>query len=236
MSPWTSPTFQAIHFCDVLEPDAVGVAVDEEHGRGGGLQLVGVEVLPFGSHGERTLDELRKLVRRRAQLLELGFDGRAFEIIRRDLRDALRRFLDHAVQAERGRNDDDPPHLVGMADRTPHRHASAHAVAEEVRLRDLEVIKQRDHIVGKILAADVAVDVRRAAVALHFDGDRFPRLGQFADPPVPVVGDGHERAVQQHHRLAAAVDLVVHFCVRSPARNPWSASAGPTRRPARASS
>ena len=124
---------------------------------------------------------------------------------------ASSRFLDHAVAAERGRNDDHLPHLVRMADRTLHRHAAAHAVADEVRLGDLEVIEQRRHIVGKVLAADVAFDVRRAAVALHFDGDHFPRFGKLADPPGPVVGDGHERAVEQHHRFAAAVDFVVHF-------------------------
>ena len=44
MSPWISPPFRRIHFRDVLEPDAVGVAVDEEHRRRGGLELVGAEV------------------------------------------------------------------------------------------------------------------------------------------------------------------------------------------------
>ena len=48
-------------------------------------------------------------------------------------------------------------------------------------------------------------------MALHFDGDHFPRLGKFADPLGPVARDGHERAVEQHHRLAAAVDFVIHF-------------------------
>src|SRR6266404_4905959 len=94
---------QAEHFRDVLEPDAVGVAVDEEHGRRGGLELFGAEVMSFGSRGEDPLDELRKLVRRRAQLLVLDFDGRAFEGVRREFRDQVERFLDHAVAAESGR-------------------------------------------------------------------------------------------------------------------------------------
>ena len=103
------------------------------------------------------------------------------------------------------------PWSSGCRTSTLHRHAAAHAVADEVRLRDLEVIKQRGHIVGKILAADVAFDVRRAAMALHFDGNHFSRFGKLADPAVPVVGDGHKRAVEQHHGFAAAVDFVVHF-------------------------
>src|SRR6266404_546745 len=63
-------------------------------------ELFGAEVMSFGSRGEDPLDELRKLVRRRAQLLVLDFDGRAFEGVRREFREQVERFLDHAVAAE----------------------------------------------------------------------------------------------------------------------------------------
>ena len=96
---------QAEHFRDVLEPHAVGVAVDEEHRRFGGLELVGAEVERFQSHRDHALDEVRELVRRRAQFLVLDFDGRAFERFGREFRDRVEPFLDEAVVAEPGRND-----------------------------------------------------------------------------------------------------------------------------------
>ena len=113
--------------------------------------------------------------------------------------------------AERGRNADDLTHFFRMADRTLHRHAAAQAVTDDVRAWDLEIIEQRGHIVGEVFIADIAFDVGRAPVALHFDGDHFPRFGKFADPvrrsvtpwSCPVVCNCHERAVEQHHGLAA---------------------------------
>ena len=75
---------QAEHFRDVLEPHAVGIAVDEKHRRLGGLELVGAEVVRFRSRREDVLDEIREFVRRRAQFLVFGFDGRAFECFRRE--------------------------------------------------------------------------------------------------------------------------------------------------------
>src|SRR5205807_1454361 len=95
--------------------------------------------------------------------------------------------------------------------RTLHRYGAAHAVADEIRPRDIELLEQRRHIVGEVFVGDVAFAVRRAPVALHFDGNHFPRSGELVDPAGPIVGDGHERAVEQHHRFAAAVDFVVHF-------------------------
>ena len=76
---------------------------------------------------------------------------------------------------------------------------------------DLEIVEQPGHIVGEVFVSNIAFDVGRPPVALHLDGDNFPRFGEFVDPIVPVARDRHERAVQQHHRLAAAVDLVIHF-------------------------
>src|SRR6516164_4000901 len=99
-------TLEAVHLRDVLKPYAISVAVDEEHRRRGSLELIGADVVPFRSRGEKPLDEIWKVVRSRAQLLVLGFDGRAFEIFRREFRDRVDRFLHHAVTPERRRNDD----------------------------------------------------------------------------------------------------------------------------------
>jgi hypothetical protein len=49
----------------------------------------------------------------------------------------------------------------------PRRTRDAHAVTDQVRARDLEMIEQRGHIVGKVLEAEIALDVGRAPVALH---------------------------------------------------------------------
>jgi len=43
--------FEAVHFSDVVEPHAVGIAVYEEHRRFGGSELFGAEVVWF--HGRR---------------------------------------------------------------------------------------------------------------------------------------------------------------------------------------
>ncbi len=64
-----------------------------------------------------------------------------------------------------------------MADRTLHRDAAAHAVTDEVRAGDLEVIEQRGHIVGEVFKTEIAINVSRAPVALHLDGDHLPRFG-----------------------------------------------------------
>jgi hypothetical protein len=110
------------------------------------------------------------------------------ESVRREFRDSFDRFRDHGVTAERGRSDDCPSHLLRMADRTLHRHGSAHAVADKVRSRGPELIERCGHVVGGVFAGDISWDVRRAAVTLHFDGNHFPCFGEFADPPGPVMG------------------------------------------------
>jgi len=40
-----------------------------------------------------------------------------------------------------------------------------------------EMIEQRGHIVGEVFIAEIAFDVGRAPVGLHFDGNDSPRFG-----------------------------------------------------------
>jgi hypothetical protein len=93
------------------------------------------------------------------------------------------KFREHAVTAECGRNDDCPSHFVRMADRSLHRHGSAHAVADKVGSRDFEMVEQGRHVVGEVFVGDISCDIRRAALTLHFDGNDFPCFGELADPP-----------------------------------------------------
>src|SRR5437868_7788320 len=44
----------------------------------------------------------------------------------------------------------------------------AHAVTDEVRAGDFEVIEQRSHIVGEVLVSEISFDFGRAPVDLHF--------------------------------------------------------------------
>jgi hypothetical protein len=75
MSPKMSSPFKTEHFRDVLQPYAVGIAVDEKHRRSAGLELVGTEIVRFQIHRDDALDKTREFVWRRAQFLVFGFEG-----------------------------------------------------------------------------------------------------------------------------------------------------------------
>jgi hypothetical protein len=133
------------------------------------------------------LDEVREFVRFRTQFLILGFDGRSFEGFRREFGECVSTFLDPAVATDHGRNADNLSRLFRMADRTLHRDSAAEAVTDDIRPWDLEIIEQLGHIVGKVFERQIAFDVGRTPVTLHFDGDHFPRFGKFAGPIIPVA-------------------------------------------------
>lgn len=116
---------QAKRFRDVIEPHAVGIAVNEKHRRFGGLELVGAEVVRLQIDRDDALDEARKFVRRRAESFVVGFDRRAFECFGGEVRECVQPFFCPTVLAEHGRNADDLAHLVRMADRAIQRHAAA---------------------------------------------------------------------------------------------------------------
>ena len=93
---------EAEHFRDVIEPHAVGIAVDEEHGRFGGLELVGAEVERSQTHRPDVIYKIREFVGRRAQAFIFGFHRSSFEHFPRQCRPKVVRFLDPSVAAEPG--------------------------------------------------------------------------------------------------------------------------------------
>ena len=78
---------EAKHFSDVVQSDAVGIAVYEKKWRLGGLESVGPEIVWLQLNRNDALDEVRELVGRRTELLVFGLDGRAFEGVGRQFRE-----------------------------------------------------------------------------------------------------------------------------------------------------
>src|SRR5215210_7791964 len=87
---------------------------------------------------------------------------------------------------------------------------TTHAVAEDIDLFDAEVLHEGGNVVGQLLVGEWAIDISRAAVALHFESDYLPRLGQGRHQR-PEHVDGPEGPVENDERYAAtAMNLVVH--------------------------
>ncbi len=80
------------------------------------------------------------------------------------------------------------------------RHRAAHAVAEDVRAVDAELVEQADDVAGQRRRRDRPVDVRGAAVSLHLNADQLMLAGQGRDEGGEVEVDGQHAAVQQDLR------------------------------------
>ena len=74
--------FEAVHFGDVIDPDAVGVAVDEEERSFGRLEIVGTEIVWPHRRCFDVIEEIGETALHRIKFLPFGFGGRAFEHLR----------------------------------------------------------------------------------------------------------------------------------------------------------
>jgi hypothetical protein len=72
--------FEAEHLSDVVQSDAVGIAVYEKKRRLGGLESVGSEIVWLQLHRDDALDEVRKLVGRRTELFVFGLDREPLKV------------------------------------------------------------------------------------------------------------------------------------------------------------
>src|SRR5688572_2050475 len=152
---------------------AVGITVYEKKRGLGRLESIGSEIVWFQIHRDHALDEVREFVGRRTEPYVYGLDRRATESVGRKRCKRVERLLDPAVVAENGRHTDDLAHFFRMTDGDLHRDPAAHAVTEQIGLRDLQVIEQCGNVVGEAFITEIAIDVARSSMALHLDSDDF---------------------------------------------------------------
>ena len=95
------------------------------------------------------------------------------------------------------------------------RDLAAVAVSEEVGLGDVQVLEQRDGVIGGLREGEGTVDVRGAAVSLLVEGDHLSRPREQREQLAERGLDVRAAAVQQHERYAVlrrlSLDLVVEL-------------------------
>ena len=79
--------FETEHLGDVVQADAVGIAVYEKKRGLRSFKFVGSEIVWLQLNRDDALDEVRKLVGRRTELFVFGLDRRAFEGVGRQFRE-----------------------------------------------------------------------------------------------------------------------------------------------------
>ncbi len=67
------------------------------------------------------------------------------------------------------------PFLIGAVSRDHRRNISGGRITA-MRAWDFEIIEQPGNIVGQVFISNIAVDVGCTPVALHLDGDHYPRF------------------------------------------------------------
>ena len=194
----------------VLGLDDVGVPDEDQRGRADRADVLGRPVELLAVERDQLTHQRRPFLRIGSEPQVLRFQGRAGEGLGRDGLDRPPDLgIDPAAAAGCG-CDHELAHHVGMAHGDLQRDTASHTVAENVGALAPEVLEQRRDVVRQLLVGQRPIDVGRAPVALELDRNDLPRSRQNRDQLPEVALDRSVGSVQQHQRLAAAVDLVVH--------------------------
>jgi hypothetical protein len=113
---------------------------------------------------------------------------------------------DHPAALERRRREHELAHDLRMPDRHLHCDRAAVAEAEEVGLRDVQVVEQRCGVVRRLFERERAIGtIGGVTVTLLLDRDDLPMLGQLRQDLRERSRDRVAAAVQQHERWARRI-------------------------------
>src|SRR5215813_12111190 len=97
-----------------------------------------------------------------------------------------------------------------MPDGDSQGNGSSHAIAEEVRVLDLQLFQQRGGVIRHLLETQRPVDVVGMPMPLQLDRNHLMSLRQRREKGAPPFSEA-ERAVKQHERAPRTVNLIVHL-------------------------
>src|SRR5262249_29687261 len=101
-------------------------------------------------------------------------------------------------------------HEFGVVNGDCQGDGSSHAIAEDVRVLDLQLIQQRGGIFSHLLKREGAVEVIGVSVSLQLDRDYLTGLCQRWKNGAPCFNEA-ERSMKQHERLTRTMDFIVHL-------------------------
>ena len=91
------------------------------------------------------------------------------------------------------------------------RRVASVAEAEKVGMFYVELFEEFGDVVGVLFEGGGGFAVRGTAVRLTFEGDNFAGFGKQRHDAAETRLDRRASAVDEHQRLPAAVELVIHF-------------------------
>ena len=201
---------QLIEPDDVLGAHHVTVAVDQHHGHGELLHVIG-PVVGLAHELTHAIEQARKVLRPRRHGGVVLVHRRVLHVLghRRVDRGLHRQhFGKPAVPGIRCRCHHESAHTLGMLHGQAQGDGAAHRVAHHIKALMAELPQDDRQVVGHVDVADGSITERGAAMTMQIDTDHLALPGECAEHRTETLYLA-QAAVQQQQRPAPAMDLVV---------------------------